>query len=384
MPFKKTMLVLLGATLLAALSCAGAQSETRNTVAMATTSSAAYSVDDSIVQVWQPAGSGEQTAELLAFGVAVGDSSHVLTVLDYESFTPEPLEVISPKYGTFNASIQAIDSRTSATLLELNGGELPPAKIAEAAGIRSTQDVIVRGWLGADSHYGTIKGSASALNLQTQLFFRISEDWEGNGLIGDSGAVITDGNGRVLGLLGSWYSSLVIRLGPVGMLPLAVSINGALDLLAEDASSKPWANGPLQMLTNCLTLKNGNDYWLSPLSDIEYDGLVSIIHGLLSDVGQPLSAVDPSIVSDYYWLKSEDGKFLTTVFAHPVSLRDAQGDVLANAKWVRLQWDRSDGKPNRIMYGITPYVVAGVFEADESTANLARYFPMVLRKDLLS
>jgi hypothetical protein len=40
-----------------------------------------------MVQVWQPSAAGEPE-DLLAYGVVVGDGNHVLTVLDYEEYTP--------------------------------------------------------------------------------------------------------------------------------------------------------------------------------------------------------------------------------------------------------------------------------------------------------
>jgi hypothetical protein len=140
------------------------------------------------------------------------------------------------------------------------------------------------------------------------------------------------------------------------------------------------------MLSVGLTQKSGNDYWLDPLSAEDYDRLAAQVQELLTDVGQPLPSVDvdATVSSDYDLLKSNDGRFFTTVFARPIGLKDAQGDILASARWVRFQWDRSDGKPNRIIYGNTPYVVDGVFEADASAADLVKYFPSILIRDLLN
>ena len=223
-------------------------------------------------------------------------------------------------------------------------------------------------------------------SLDTSLFFSVSENWEGKGWINVNGAVITDSNGLVIGLLGSWYSSLCCVYRPHWLPPLAISTTAALALMSEEAVSEVRANGPVQMLTACLTPKGGNNYWLSPLSDTDYIRLATAIQNLLSHAGQPITTTDTdlSIVNDYHSLQSEDGIFLTTVFAKPVILRDNQGNILASAIWVCFQWDRSDGKPNRIIYGTTPYVVDGVFEADQSAADLMTYFPLVLRQELLN
>jgi hypothetical protein len=68
---------------------------------------------------------------------------------------------------------------------------------------------------------------------------------------------------------------------------------------------------------------------------------------------------------------------LTTVFPRAVDLQDARGNILAQAKWVAIQWGRSDGKPDRVIYGNVAndmrmtYTVVGSFELQGDTANLA-------------
>ena len=83
-------------------------------------------LEESIVQV----GESEDNPE--ALGVAVGDGSQILTVIDYESNNPGELEVTWPGHGSYTASFQATDSRTGATLLKLENAKLPPAKTGDA------------------------------------------------------------------------------------------------------------------------------------------------------------------------------------------------------------------------------------------------------------
>ena len=105
-------------------------------------------IDDYVVQIWQPGTVSGEPEALLAFGIVVDDGNHVLTVLDYEEDTPDKLLVVSPEYGTFNASIQAIDYRTSATLLQLQDANLPVAEIGDISSLASNQSqrVYIRGW----------------------------------------------------------------------------------------------------------------------------------------------------------------------------------------------------------------------------------------------
>jgi hypothetical protein len=88
---------------------------------------------------------------------------------------------------------------------------------------------------------------------------------------------------------------------------------------------------------------------------------------VLGELGQPLSTGDlPQDFTLYVFslpgTSSPDGSWLTTVFPRPVELRDSMSNVLAQAKWIAMQWGRDEGKPSRIVYGSTAYVVEGSFE----------------------
>jgi len=55
-----------------------------------------------------------------------------------------------------------------------------------------------------------------------------------------------------------------------------------------------------------------------------------------------------------------DGSLLTAVFPNPVNLRGTDGTVLAQAKWVSIQWGRSDSKPSFVVYGSIAYTQKAV------------------------
>ena len=73
-----------------------------------------------MVQVWiiDPS-TGSKNFE--ALGVPVGDGTTILTIIDYEDYTPAngDIEVTTQNNETFLASIQAIDARTGATTAEI-------------------------------------------------------------------------------------------------------------------------------------------------------------------------------------------------------------------------------------------------------------------------
>jgi hypothetical protein len=57
-----------------------------------------------------------------------------------------------------------------------------------------------------------------------------------------------------------------------------------------------------------------------------------------------------------------DGKLMILCYPGLQELRNADGKLLALAKWIGLQWDRSEGKPARLVYGTEPYKGEGIYE----------------------
>jgi len=348
------------------------------TVVLPSAISSKIGIDDYVVQIWQPGTVSGEPEILLAFGIVVGDGNHVLTVLDYERDTPGKLLVVSPKYGKFDASIQAIDYRTSATLLQLQDANLPVAKIDDISSLASNQSqrVYIRGWAYYGNH-GYMKCPADAYisgNI-SRLFFSVSIPQEiitkGEGWVSMPGAVITDKDGKAIGLLGRYWSKLHIILLPEGYvyLPLAIDIDSALGLLTDEGHT----NGPAVSII--LTRLRSRDIVPGnalPVNDIE--NLVITIMGLLDKLGEPLSLDDLAQYSSGLPIgfHPEEGIMLIAAFTYPVELHDSGNNLLATAKWIGIQWDRSEGKPNRLIYGGTAYAVEGAYSIEGDISGLVQ------------
>jgi hypothetical protein len=100
---------------------------------------------------------------------------------------------------------------------------------------------------------------------------------------------------------------------------------------------------------------------------------------VLNELGAPLSTSDlPHTFLSYTWSnaipQSSDGHLLTTIFPRPVNLCNSAGTVLAQAKWIGIQWDRSNGKLSRVVYGSTAYMIDGSFEIIGDTSVLDSVF----------
>jgi hypothetical protein len=332
--------------------------------------------EETMVQVWEPSPTTGEPATLVAFGVSVGDGSQVLTVLNYEDYTPGNLEVVLPGYGRFNASVQAIDPRTSATLLKLEGANLPVATIGDASAIKSGQRVFIQGWAGPENTFKKTPAIVSS-ECAIPLCFNVYITWEeleSGGWISEQGALVTDNKGRVLGLVGTFYSKLSPVLGFLGWVPPVVRIDGALELLSPDFAQQPWANGPVISTITDRDWGGARGYTSGVLSSLSsYENMTLAIQDLLVAVGEPLA--DDDLPQNYHSLAwpmpgSADGTLLTVVYVRPVELRNTDGELLAQAKWVGIQWGMSEGKPNRLFYGREPYIVDGGFVLSGDVTSL--------------
>jgi len=356
-------------------------------LAMALASALSYEIatDDYAVQIWQAGTVIGEPETLLAYGIVVDDGNHVLTVLDYEEYTPGKLLVVSPEYGMFNASIQAIDYRTSATLLQLQDADLPPAEIGDTSPLASNQSqrVYIRGWRSGDNRYMKCPADAYAWDDASPSFFRVVLSDEvitrGRGWVSKSGAVITDKAGKAIGLLGRYWSMLAIVTIPVGYLPLAINIDSALGLLADTRHT----NGPAMFVV--LTDRPLVGRYFVPgnpprLLANNIENLVTNVTELLNKLGEALPMDDIEQYSSGLpcGFGPEEGIMLIAAFTYPVELHDSGNNLLATAKWIGIHWDRSEGKPNRLVYGSAGYIVEGAYSIEGDISGLVQLIEPVL------
>ena len=348
------------------------------TTQSASSSPAIESTIDSVVQVWiiDPSAG---TKNFEALGVPVGDGTAILTIIDYEDYAPAngDIEVTTQNNETFLASIQAIDARTGATLLKLDSGNLPPVTTRDPSTLKTNEPLIV--WAQINSNpvpeATEVIGGPDTSPNSVPLYFGVHlPDGVYGGAI-TQGAVVTDQNGKVLGLEGVYDYRLIILLGPIGRIPPIISIDSAAELLSPFANLQPWANGPYLFTSNVI----GNYIGSYDENGSAYPVLANAITQVLNELGAPLSTSDlPHTFLSYTWSnaipQSSDGHLLTTIFPRPVNLCNSAGTVLAQAKWIGIQWDRSNGKLSRVVYGSTAYMIDGSFEIIGDTSVLDSVF----------
>ena len=218
----------------------------------------------------------------------------------------------------------------------------------------------------------------SALDFGISLSPLVDKNGDYYGPARDQGAVVTDQSGKVLGLESIYTFGLVIRLGPADFIPPIISIDSAAELLSPTANEQPWANGPF-----LLSVNTGGYFGYNR----DYLPIANAVPPVLKKLGAqlPISALPQDFLSYIYGniaLGSPDGFLLTMVFPRPVNLCNSAGTVLAQAKWVGIQWGRNDGGPNRVFYGSVTYTLEGSFEITGDTSSLENAVKTMLNDPL--
>lgn len=194
-------------------------------------------VGEAEVQVWSPVIGAEKPGSIVAFGILIDDGSLVLTYLypgDYA--LGAPLDVITRDGSRLSATVHIIDPNTGLTLLKLVAlTRLPAIAIRNISIPKYNQTVYVWGWAGSELTYNRLPAVVSADQAPRPLFFSIAYNVTlvKAPLIENKGAVVTDKNGNILGLVTAFPKTAMILGGP-GTMPPIVCINNALKLLSAD------------------------------------------------------------------------------------------------------------------------------------------------------
>jgi hypothetical protein len=297
-------------------------------------------VENSMVQVW----AAKEDDEPIAFGVVVGDGSQIITAFSYEFEIPNELWVGMPGKTKYRAIIKSIETETSATLLEMESFKFKPTGLlAEPNSLNSGEKITVIGW--DISSFKKIRkqstiynGGVATLSLDApRIVF--------------PGAIVMNNKGRIAGIIGVFYNSLAPRLGPATQFGPLIELNSASTLFLPDTNNH-WETMPVYALITTRESLTGNapDY---PQRG-KYNEMTAAVAQLLNNIGEPLPTNElPKDFMTLSWssLDAIDGTLFTAIYPRPVQLTTTSGNVVAEARWVGLQWGRSEGKPNRIFYG---------------------------------
>jgi hypothetical protein len=298
-----------------------------------------------------------------SLGVVVKDGSHVLTLIDYENYLPASMSVETMDGKAYSASVQSVDPRSGLTYLKLDGNTNLKAI---AMGDSPKEGETVRFWE-SDSQGKMTLTSLKVNSKQTteSLFFSLAGDFAAGPVL-QAGTPVINSNNQLLGLAMPTHNRLAVMTALPN--PLIASITGANLLLSGDIDSQTWSHGPV------LTSFAGQGHVFGYASGIltspsDYDQMTAVLTNLMENLGQPITTDDLDL-TNMGWYSSFDGTILVCVFPTEYNLKNFQVDTLGVARWVGLQWGRSEEKPNRLVYGEVPYIIEGGYELPQDLSML--------------
>jgi hypothetical protein len=327
-----------------------------------------------IVQVWQPAENGKP-AELMSAGLVVGDGSQVLTLLDYENYSTGNLIIITGNNKEYNATFQAVDARTDVTLLKLDGVRLPIVVLSNSSSIPEYgEEVLVWGWsYGSQNTLTSFPGTVSSDQAPRPLFFSIISNGSNSGSE-FPGGIVTDKEGKILGLMTLFHETLAITLGGPDTEPPIANIDYARELLNNQDQQYTSLSGPV--ISAIFSNGGVKGYYGGTLpSPSNYNEMSVALEDLMVKLGKPTETNDLNLSDG--WYGNLDGTLLVVVYPRPMELKTMDGKLVGQAKWVGIQWDRNGGQSNRLIYGEIPYTIKGGFEIGGDLTNLQQSVPQI-------
>ena len=324
-----------------------------------------------MVQVFESSENGNQDIPL-SFGLAVGDGTQILTVFNFENNLPDSLAIGLPGKTKYTASVQAIDPRTSMVLLKIKGTSFQPVDINDRPEISLWNNILVLGWTEPDYKKLEIAPTQFPGYFRPTLMGVVGEPY-----IISQGAVITDNQSKVIGLMGNYYNDFVYFMAGPGSTPPIMDIQNAPELLLPDAATQPWAKGPVYVSETYLDELGEHVFVQLPIA--KYNEMTAALASLFNTVGDPVfTSQTPEDFRPYVnsvFDNPQSGKLLCIIYPGPVELHNTKGQVVAKAKWVAMQWDQANGVPNQILYGNIQdgdAMVAGAFLLNGDLTDLEK------------
>lgn len=335
-----------------------------NTTAANTSTNETSSIPETNNDILQIFSNGK----LISSGVAIGDGSYVITVLDYlhNEYLPDgSFNVVTSKGEKFSASIQVLDPRTSATLLKLQNGKIAPVKLINSSEIYEGQQIILWGW----SQPELVKFSASAGEpggSPPRFDFGVPQEqwmqWTRLNYALLEQSIVTDTEGNVLGIKGVYFNLYPIWGDFKG--PTVLAAENFLNLLSSDVMQQSWINGPVSFYLGDKSFSGASFTTETPST---YAFYTSALNQSFTKIGNPLT---PEVAQNTF-LATSDRRALTAIYASPINLMNSAGDVLARARWIMIEWGTTE-EPAYLIYGDIYADVIGGFQLEGDISGLMR------------
>ena len=291
---------------------------------------------DAVVRVSVERASGRTREQQ---GLVVADGA-VLTVLDHR-WEIVSLSVEVSGRGVFTAELERFDPRTGAALLTIAARDLVVAP-GERGRVAHGEPVLLLSLDEEGSELVVKETYASpSLNAPDHLF-TLHADYTPSV---QPGTTVVVADGTPVGLVGHgrrFYGQQRV-MGRIGGTDLpALLLDSALRLLESVPSHAD--------ITPAAVVYNGSASTGHVDGPVTREMLAEPVQKALRDLGEPVPLENlsrrPTSLEP-----SESGTILELLYATPQELRGADGELLGNARYIALWWDREGGAPDLVLCG---------------------------------
>ena len=302
--------------------------------------------------------------ERASSGVIFNDETRALAMIDYEKYSQDSIIIVTGDNRTYEAAIEAMDPRSGLAILKTQKAmSLPPVPTGELPGKEKSMVIWRYDWQGM-----LVSQSVNAtppiveppwFQLRSNLFL---------GPEVDTGTVVIDKDGKVTGLVIPYINSPVHAPTPSGPPAIIAGVTEVQKMLSGEYVRESWASGPAVISLASAVAHRG-----ILMTPDEYEWSSHLIATIMERLGEPVTATDFAVTHGT-WSIRPDNHTVIALYTRPMELRNTEGRVLAEAKWIAIEWDRVDSLPDRLIYGTIPFETEGAFEI---TGNITDFEEMV-------
>lgn len=324
------------------------------------------SMSDSLIQVKMLS---YETGELetASYGAVFHDKYHALTVIDYERYNPESIVIITSDNYTYEVSLEAVDSLSGLAILKTQQAVNVPAI---PVGSLPEEGDTVLGWE-PDKERRLISYSLNVTSpIYDSLVFQL-DTHPLRGPVFSTGSMITGKNGKLIGLVMPWGKGIYTAIPR----PFVASVAETPKVSSGEYEWEARIDGPVSISFGY----NRNDYTRFIRSLTDYEKLSDMLAEITSTMGEPAAATGIDFNS-WGWDYPRNSYVLLCLYPGLIELRDKEGRMLAQARWIAIEWNRDDDQHDRLLYGTVPYVIKGAFELSADLTDLEEFLTGILEQ----
>lgn len=323
------------------------------------------SVSDSLIQVKMHS---YQTGKLetASYGAVFMDEHHALTVIDYERYDPESIVMITSDNNSYEVSLEAVDSLSGLAVLKTQQPvNVPAIPIADLPNEGDT----VLAWEPDKEGFLVSYSLNVTLPIYDSLVFQLDTD-PLRGPVFSTGSMITGKNGKLIGLVMPWGKNIYAAIPR----PFVAGVADTPKMLSGEYDREPRVDGPVRVDFG----SRGRDFSRFLRSLADYEKLSDMLSEITGTLGEPVAATGIDFNGWDWYYPRPSRAVLLCLYPGLIELKDMEGRILAQVRWIAIEWNRDDDQPDRLLYGMVPYTIQGAFKLSADLAGLEKFLSGIL------